>query len=131
MLLMGGMPALARDITVRGTVTETSGEPLIGATVAVKDKPGQGTATDIDGNFTINVADNATLVFSYVGFVTKELKAAPKMEVTLQSDQTNLDELVVIGYGAVKRKDLTTAVSTLSLIPITEPTRHIRLTYAG
>ena len=113
MLLMGGMPALARDITVRGTVTETSGEPLIGATVAVKDKPGQGTATDIDGNFTINVADNATLVFSYVGFVTKELKAAPKMEVTLQSDQTNLDELVVIGYGAVKRKDLTTAVSTI------------------
>ena len=113
MLLMGGMPALARDITVRGTLTETSGEPLIGATVAVKDKPGQGTATDIDGNFTINVADNATLVFSYVGFVTKELKAAPKMEVTLQSDQTNLDELVVIGYGAVKRKDLTTAVSTI------------------
>ena len=113
MLLMGGMPALARDITVRGTVTETSGEPLIGATVAVKDRPGQGTATDIDGNFTINVADNATLVFSYVGFFTKELKAAPKMEVTLQSDQTNLDELVVIGYGAVKRKDLTTAVSTI------------------
>ena len=113
MLLTGSMPAFAKDITVRGTVTENSGEPLIGATVAVKDKPGQGTATDFDGNFTINVADNATLVFSYVGFVTKEMKAAPKMDVVLQADQTSLDELVVIGYGAVKRKDLTTAVSTI------------------
>ena len=113
MVLTGGLSAFAADIIASGTVVDTESEPLIGVSVGVKGAPGMGTSTDIDGNFRITVPDGSILVFSYVGCATKEMKAAPGMDVVLQADSSDLDEVVVIGYGAVKRKDLTTAVSTV------------------
>lgn len=113
MLLAGSLSAFAADIAVSGTVTDGSNEPLIGVSIVVKGKPGVGTTTDIDGNFSIKVAEGTELVFSYIGYVTRELRAASHMDVVLEEDNLNLDEIVVIGYGAVKRKDLTTAVSTV------------------
>ena len=109
-----GLPSAAyADIVASGTVLDNTGDYLIGATVALKGQPGVGTATDVNGNFTLKVPDKATLVFSYIGFVNRELPAQSNMEVVLQPDDNSLDEVVVIGYGAVKRKDLTTAVSTV------------------
>ena len=105
--------AWAADIAVTGTVTDQNEEPLIGVSVTVKGRSGVGTTTDLDGNFSVKVPDGSVLVFSYIGYVTKELKAVPSMKVVLDEDNMSLDEVVVIGYGAVKRKDLTTAVSTV------------------
>ena len=113
MVLTGGYSAYAADIAASGMVVDKDEEPLIGVSVGVKGKPGLGTSTDLDGNFHLSVPDGSTLVFSYIGCVTKEVKAAKGMKVMLEDDSSNLDEVVVIGYGAVKRKDLTTAVSTV------------------
>ncbi len=113
MVLTVGLQALAADFNVSGTVIDDTQEPLIGVSIVAKGHPGIGTTTDIDGNFNIKVPEGSTLVFSYIGYDTQELKAEPKMDVILASANTNLDEVVVIGYGAVKRKDLTTAVSTI------------------
>ena len=113
MLLLGSVAAWAADITTRGTVVDGEGEPLIGVSVEIKNRPGTGTTTDIDGKFSIKVPEGTTLVFSYIGYVSRELTAEPVMNVTLTEDVTSLDEVVVIGYGSVKRKDLTTAVSTV------------------
>lgn len=113
MVLLGNLSAWAADIAVTGTVTDQSEEPLIGVSVTVKGRSGVGTTTDLDGNFSVKVPDGSVLVFSYIGYVMKELKAVPSMKVVLDEDNMSLDEVVVIGYGAVKRKDLTTAVSTV------------------
>lgn len=112
-MMLGGLQSWAADIIASGTVTDESEEPLIGVSVVAKGHTGLGAVTDIDGNFKLKVPDGTTLVVSYVGYNTKELKAAPNMKVVLESSMTNLDEVVVIGYGQVKRKDLTTAVSTV------------------
>ena len=112
-LLLCSFPALAQDIAVKGSVIDGTGEPLIGVSVTVKDRTGFGTTTDVDGNFKIKAPQGSTLVFSYVGYVTCEHKAAPTMNITMTEDNMNLDEVVVIGYGSVKRKDLTTAVSSI------------------
>lgn len=113
MVLAGQHSLYAVDITATGTVTDKDNEPLIGVTVGVKGNPRVGTATDLDGSFSLNVKEGDILVFSYIGCATKELPAATGMKVVLEDDSSNLDEVVVIGYGAVKRKDLTTAVSTI------------------
>lgn len=113
MVLAGQHSLYAVDITATGTVTDKDNEPLIGVTVGVKGNPRVGTATDLDGCFSLNVKEGDILVFSYIGCATKELPAATGMKVVLEDDSSNLDEVVVIGYGAVKRKDLTTAVSTI------------------
>ncbi|MCM1378054.1 MAG: TonB-dependent receptor [Prevotella sp.] len=112
MILAGGLQSLAANILASGNVTDGN-EPLIGVSVLAKGHPSLGTVTDIDGNFSISVPEGTTLVFSYVGYDKKEMKAAPKMQVLMQSAMTDLNEVVVIGYGSVKRKDLTTAVSTV------------------
>lgn len=112
MTLAGSLSAYA-DILASGIVMDNAEDPLIGASVAVKGKPGMGTMTDLDGKFSLTVPEGSKLIFSYVGYTSKEMPAEASMKVVLMSEETNLDELVVIGYGAVKRKDLTTAVSTI------------------
>jgi len=105
--------AAAQSKTVTGKVVDNAGEPMIGVTVMVKGST-NGTATDLDGAFKLNnVADNATLVFSYVGCVTQEVKVAGKsvINVTLKEDSNVLDDLVVVGYGTQKKSDVTGAVS--------------------
>ena len=101
---------------ISGTISDEKGEPVIGANVVVKGTT-NGTVTDIDGKFTLSVEDNAVLHISYIGFLSQEINTAGKTTFTivLQEDMKTLDELVVIGYGTVRRGDVTTAVSTVSL----------------
>lgn len=96
---------------LKGTVLDSEGEPLIGASVLVKGS-GEGAATDIDGNFTIKAAPGAKLIVSYVGYETKEVKAteAP-MKIVLSTNEALLDEVVVVGFGTQKKVNLTGSVS--------------------
>ena len=110
--LVGTFGAFAQS-AVSGVVQDASGEPLIGATVLVKGTQ-TATSTNIDGEFTLQANPDATLVVSYIGYKTVEAPARNGMEVTLEEDNNILDEVVVIGYGSVKRKDVTTAISTIS-----------------
>jgi TonB-linked SusC/RagA family outer membrane protein len=107
--------AYAQQKTISGVVTEAnSGEPVIGASVTVKNT-GAGTATNLDGKFSLTVPENGTtLVVSYIGFLTQELPIdKAQFEIALRENATDLDELVVIGYGTTTRRDLTGSVSTL------------------
>lgn len=100
--------------TVKGTVVDKVNQPVIGASVHVNGT-NLGTMTDVDGNFTIsNAPDNAVLTFSYVGMVSKTVKAADgQMKIELADDVQNLEEVVVIGYGAAKAKDLTAPIEVV------------------
>ena len=114
LVLTLALPGLAQKITVHGYVDDELGEPLIGATVMEKGTA-NGTATDIDGNFTLNVAPNATLVVSYVGYDAKEVAVdgQTNLKITLGQNATMLNETVVIGYGSVKKSDATGSVSVI------------------
>ena len=103
----------AQTITVKGIVTDPGNEPLIGASVLQKGST-KGTTTDYDGNFTLEVPRGATIVVSYVGYLTKEVAARPNLTIVLDENRQVLDDVVVIGYGSVKRKDVTTAISSVS-----------------
>lgn len=103
----------AQKITVNGIVTDPANEPLIGASVLQKGST-KGTTTDFDGKFTLEVPSGATIVVSYVGYLTKEVAAKPNLTIVLDENQQVLDDVVVIGYGSVKRKDVTTAISSVS-----------------
>ena len=114
-LLLGlTLPGFAQKITVHGYVDDDLGEPLIGATVMEKGTT-NGTATDIDGNFTLNVAPNATLVVSYVGYDPVEVPVNNRTEikVTMAQNAQMLAETVVIGYGTVKKADATGSVAVV------------------
>ena len=113
MLMLSVSTAIAQSSrTIIGTVTDNNGEPLIGATVKV---PGidNGTVTDMDGNFTINVSASAkNLEVSYVGFTPQTVKIKEgKMAIRLAEDTNQLEQVVVIGYGSVKKGDVITAVA--------------------
>ncbi|MDR0412798.1 MAG: TonB-dependent receptor [Dysgonamonadaceae bacterium] len=105
---------LAQSKTVTGKVTDPSGESIIGVSVAVKGTT-TGTVTNLDGEYSIGVPEsNSVLVFSYIGMVTQEIVPASNiLDVVLQEAAQDLDELVVIGYGVVKKRDLTGAVASL------------------
>ena len=98
--------------TTSGKVLDTNGVPVIGAAVMV---PGTttGVTTDIDGNFELRVAPGTQLEVSCIGYVAKRVTAAPQMTITLEEDAEMLEETVVIGYGSVKRSDLTSAVAKM------------------
>ena len=106
----------AQNVTVKGTVKDKTGETVIGASVVLKGNSSVGTITDIDGNFSLSVPAGSTLVISYVGMKTQEVELNGKtnIEVTLEDDSQALEEVVVIGYGSVKRKDLTGSVATVN-----------------
>ena len=105
--------AFAQQTKVTGKVVDAQNEPVVGATVQVEGTT-NGTATNADGQFTLSVDNGARLRFSYVGFKTLTVKASNGMTVTMQEDANTLNEVVTIGYGSVKRKDVTTAVSSVS-----------------
>ena len=111
--LLLSVTAFAQKVTVGGEVVDAQGEPIIGATVMEVGST-NGVATDLDGKFSLDVEKGARLRFSYVGFNSIDLKAAPGMRVVLQEDANQLNDVVVIGYGSMKRKDVTTAVSSVS-----------------
>ncbi|MCR5077760.1 MAG: TonB-dependent receptor [Prevotella sp.] len=99
--------------TVNGQVKDAAGEPVIGASVLINGTS-NGTVTDLDGNFSVNVQPGATLTISYIGYQKQQVAAANGMVITLQEDQAQqMNEVVVIGYGAVKKSDLTGSVTAL------------------
>lgn len=113
--LLMPMIVLAQDITVQGTVTDEAGETLIGATVQQKGTS-NGTVTDFDGNFTLTVPSNAILSVSYIGYTPKEIavNGQTNLTIVLSNDDQMLNEVVVIGYGTMDKKELTSAISHVS-----------------
>lgn len=114
MVLCLSFPALAQTTTVTGTVVDSEGEPLIGASV-LAEGTGAGVATDIDGNFRLNVAPDAVLVVTYVGMETQRVPVDGRshIEIVLKDGGINLGEVVAIGYGVVKKSDATGSVAVI------------------
>ncbi|PXV63601.1 TonB-linked SusC/RagA family outer membrane protein [Dysgonomonas alginatilytica] len=110
-----GQNLYAQQKMVSGTVTDTKGEALIGVSVAVKGVS-TGTITDLDGKYTLSVATGAkTLVASYIGMISKEVPiAGAVVDIVMEDNHSELDEVVVIGYGTVKKRDLTGSVASIS-----------------
>lgn len=100
--------------TISGTVTDANGEPVIGASVIEKGTT-NGIITDLDGKFKLTAKQGATLVISFVGYQTQEIKATKAMRIVLKEDAKVLDEVVVVGYGTQKKANLTGAVSTVDV----------------
>ena len=130
LLLVAGASCLcsfAQEQAVSGTVKDAQGEPLIGVSILVKDTR-IGTVTDIDGNFRIpNVKPGQTLVLSYVGYKTQEVTLKGNLNtplsIVLKEDAEILDEVVVVGYGTVQKRDLTGSVASvkaedLAVVPV-------------
>ena len=114
LLILVGSGWTWAQVRITGTVEDSNGEPMIGASVLVKGTK-TGGITDVDGCFSVDVPDgNAILIISYIGCKTVEVRANNGMKVILEEDSDVLDEVVVIGYGSVRRKDVTTAISSIS-----------------
>src|SRR5690606_9743366 len=105
---------VVQDIIVRGKVSDVKGEPLIGVSIRLQGTS-TGVTTDIDGNFSIETPENGTLVFSYIGFLSKEVPVSSQtiLNVRLDEDQQALDEVVVVGYGVQSRGTVTGSVGTV------------------
>ena len=120
-------------IEAKGVVSDATGMTVIGASVIEKGNPSNGTITDIDGNFTLKVPENATLVISYIGYVTQEVQVTPGkiLNITLHEDNEMLDEVVVVGYAVQKKVNLTGSVSTvqgqdLEFRPVADATQSLQ-----
>lgn len=129
--------ASAQGTTVGGIVKDAGGEPIIGASVLEKGTT-NGTITDFDGNFTLNVSSNATLVISYIGYKTQEIEVAGKksLKITLKEDSKALEEVVVIGYGTARKSDVTGSIASmggdkLREVPATNITYALQNRVAG
>ena len=123
--------------TVKGTVTDSSGEPIIGATVLEKGTK-NAAVTDFDGNYTIKMSGSNPLVFSYIGMKTKEVdvKGQTTVNVVLEDEDNTLNDVVVIGYGSVRKKDLTGSVATVAgqdlvKVPVTNVSEALTGKMAG
>ena len=101
--------------TIKGVINDEQGETIIGASVIIKGED-TGTTSDMDGRFTLEAPEGAILVISYIGYHTQEVKVRKRslLRVVLKEDNQLLDEVVVVGYGTVKKSDLTGAVSGVS-----------------
>ena len=140
-ILMVPIGVFAQNITVKGNVTDSEGEPIIGATVMEKGKSQNGVITDLDGNFTLNVSGKGKkIVITYIGMKTEEVDAVTgkTLKIVLKDDSQTLDEVVVVavGYGNARKKDLTGAISsvgekTLKNIPTTSASSAITGRLAG
>jgi len=129
----------AQTTTVKGKVVDEKGEPVIGASIKLKSRP-QGTVTDINGNFSIAVpSDETTLVVSYLGYVTQQVpvsKNSNNLHIILVASANNLNEVVVVGYGTLKRADVTGTVAsvdakTLQEIPASNVVEQLKGRVAG
>ena len=119
LLIMWGLflslGAFAQQISIKGHVVDATGEPVIGASV-VEGSTTNGTITDMDGNFSLKVSPKSTLTVSFIGYATQTVPVNGKtsLTITLKEDTEVLDEVVVIGYGTMKKSDLTGAISSVS-----------------
>ena len=113
--LLAAMPVFSQTKTVTGIVTDVLGDPLIGVSILVQGTS-NGVVTDIDGKYTLkDVPENGTLTLSYIGMLSQNVKVNGRsvINVTLKEDSQQLDEIVVIGYGAAKAKDLTAPITVV------------------
>lgn len=121
--------AFAQDRTITGTVTDNKQEPLIGVNVVVKGNTSVGAITDLNGKYSLSVPEGkATLVFSYIGYVTQEVSVGSRntVDVVLVDDAQALDEVVVVGYGVVKKRDLVGSIASVKSQDITAvPTSNV------
>ncbi|MDE6077619.1 MAG: TonB-dependent receptor plug domain-containing protein, partial [Muribaculaceae bacterium] len=114
LMLLTALPGFAQGKWVSGTVTDQDGEPLIGVTVKIEGTS-IGTATDLDGKYRLDGALGKELLFSYVGYASQKIKADKAViDVVMSTDDALLDEVVVVGYGTMKRKDLTGSITTVN-----------------
>ena len=117
-------PEVLAQVTAKGQVLDSMGEPVIGATVVEKGNAKNAAVTDFDGNFTLKTQKSKTIVISYVGMKPKEVSASGDMKVTLEDDNAMLEDVVVVGYTSKARKDLTGSVGSISgkkleMVPVT------------
>lgn len=117
--LLFSLGVFAQQITVKGHVKDASGIPIIGANVVIKGSA-IGSVTDLDGNFQLQAPQDATISISFVGYKPTEVKAAPVLMVVLQEDAVMLEGTVVIGYGSVKKEDVTGSVLAIDADKLTK-----------
>lgn len=122
-------------ITVKGKIVDSTGESIIGANVIQKGTS-NGTISDLNGNFTLTAPEGATLEITYLGHLKQSVKASRNLEITLQKDAKLLDEVVVVGFGTVKKRDLTGAVASIkndviTLTPTSNPMEALQGRVAG
>ncbi|MBQ7717458.1 MAG: carboxypeptidase-like regulatory domain-containing protein, partial [Prevotella sp.] len=112
LLLLNSTLMFAQSV-VTGNVKDQTGEPLIGVSI-LEQGTSNGTVTDIDGNFSFKVAQGKTINFSYVGYQSQSVVVRGNViNVVLQEENTNLNEVVVVGYGTMRRKDVTSSITTV------------------
>lgn len=116
MLLFVVLPVSAQNVTVKGTVSDENGEPIIGANVTVVGNKSLGTITDLDGNFSLSTPTKGTLKITFVGYETKTVKLTGKSsyQIVLSEDSKTLDEVVVVGYGKQKKATVTGSVAAVN-----------------
>ena len=115
LLIVSGAESFAQNVTVKGKVTDSRGEPVIGATVMLSGNQTVGTQTDLGGNYSISVPSNASLIYSCVGYATQTVARAGRsvIDVVLAEDTEFLEETVVIGYGVQRKSDVTGAIASV------------------
>ena len=124
LLLLTLMVSMATNAQgILGTVIDDLGEPVIGASVVEKGNPQNGTITDFDGKFTINVSAGTPITISFIGYVTQEVKAQNGMTVVLKEDSQMLNDVVVIGYGVQKKSVVTASIAKVSADDLDGKTR--------
>ncbi len=125
--------SVGKSQEVRGIVKDEVGMPLIGATVVIKGSSTGGSITDVDGLYSIMAPSDATLQFSYVGYVTQDVKVDGRqtIAVTLKEDSEVLEDVVIIGYGQQKKSGVVSSVNTVSADEIKAPTRNLTNNLAG
>ena len=111
--LVVSITAFAQKANYSGVVVDGHGDPIIGASVVQKGTT-TGTVTDLDGNFKVSADAGSTLVISYIGYKTKEVKGGSNLHVSLVDNAENLNEVVVIGYGTQKKSVVTAAIAKVS-----------------
>ena len=118
---------------VTGIVKDNAGIPIVGATIMEKGST-NGTVSDLDGNFSLQMNSQGTILISYIGYITQEIKVNKndKLIITLEEDTETLDEVVVVGYGAIQKRSVSTAISTVKGGKISEmPTSNISQSLVG
>lgn len=122
--LLVSMTSFAQKTNCSGDVVDAAGEPVIGASIVEKGTS-NGAVTDLDGKFSVSVTPGATLVVSYVGYATREMKAAPNLHIVLQEDSKLIDEVVIVGYGVQKKSVVTASIAKVGAddLQLAAPTR--------
>lgn len=114
LMVLCSLSAVAQIKTVKGKVVDKNNEPIIGATVTVNGNAKQGTVTDLDGNFVLSVPDGKKIKITYIGYETQVVSKLDNPKIVLKEDEATLDEVVVVGYGALKQKNVTNAVEVIN-----------------